>query len=101
MGAISFKVLLASSEFLFLNYMIYQSNKGKSELRLPSLKKHSSAVEERPQQLAAGTAALSAAAGLLSGVCGFPKHKTRWDFATAGCEKECHTFLRLRSLLKT
>lgn len=57
------------------------------------------AAEKRPQQLAAGKASHSAAAGLLSGVYGFPKYKTRWDFATTGYKKG-QACLRLRSLLK-
>lgn len=43
--------------------------------------------EERPQQLAAGKASHSAAAGLLSGVCGFPEYRTRQDFATTSSKK--------------
>lgn len=53
------------------------------------------AVEERPQQLAAGKSSHLAAAVLLSGVCGFPKYETRWNFATTGYKKRMPSLLKL------
>lgn len=56
------------------------SSKENSELFL-SAQTPFIATEKRPEQLAAGKAPHSAGAVFLSGVCGFPKYKTRWDFA--------------------
>lgn len=71
---------MATSELNFLKRHNLPSNKENSELFLPSQNPFI-AAEKRPQQLAAGKASHSAAAGFLSDVCGFPKYKTRWDFA--------------------